>query len=286
MTTGGPILPPATLAVLGGGQLGRMFVQAAQSMGYRTLVVADDADDPAAQVAHEVVVGRSDSLDSLREVAARADAVTVEFENVSAAGLRWLGRTMPARPGWQTVWVSQNRLREKTFLTEAGFPLAPWRPVRTDRELAEAVEALGLPMILKTAASGYDGKGQIRIERRDECESAWASLGRVACVAEAVVRFAAEVSVVAARGADGSAVAYPPSRNRHARHILDSSMTPAPIGPSATSEATDLTLGVLAALGAVGVVTVEFFLSEDGSLAINEIAPTAAQLGARDDRGG
>ncbi|HEV3168127.1 MAG TPA: 5-(carboxyamino)imidazole ribonucleotide synthase [Isosphaeraceae bacterium] len=267
------LCPPAALGVIGGGQLGRMFVQAAQRMGYRAGVFTTEPDSPAAQVAHWSVVGPTDHLESLREFAAQAEAVTVEFENVSAPALRWLARSRPVRPGWRSVWVSQNRLREKSFLARHNLPLAPWRPVRSEAELAAAIEALPFPAILKTAASGYDGKGQVRVEQAGEMAEAWASLGRVACVAEGVVDFAAEVSVVVARGHDGQAVTYPPCLNCHDRHILDTTRAPAPIGPIASQEARALALAVAQALGTVGVITVEFFLTAEGHLVINEIAP-------------
>ena len=151
--------------------------------------------------------------------------MTVEFENVSAPALRWLERRMPVRPGWKTVWVSQNRLREKTFLDGHGLPLAPWRPVRTSDELAGAVEGLGVPLILKTAASGYDGKGQVRVDDAEEAAAAWNQLGRVACVAEGWVTFASEVSVVVARGFDGRGGDVPgraqPPRAAHPRRDRD-----------------------------------------------------------------
>src|SRR4051794_2385960 len=201
--------PPTSLGVIGGGQLGRMFLQAAQRMGYRAGVLSPTNDAPAAQVANWSIVGPPDHFPALCAFAERAEAITVEFENVSAPALRWLARRRVVRPGWRTVWVSQNRLREKTFLARHGFPLAPWRPVRSEAELAGAVAELGLPLILKTAGSGYDGKGQVRVERADEAGPAWASLNRVACVAEGVVDFAAEVSVVAVRGAEGRASAFP-----------------------------------------------------------------------------
>ncbi|MBX6316769.1 MAG: ATP-grasp domain-containing protein, partial [Isosphaeraceae bacterium] len=258
--------PPASLGVIGGGQLGRMFVQAAQRLGFRAGVLSPIADGPAAQVAHWSVVGPPDDLRALRQFAARAEAATVEFENVSAPGLRWLARRMPVRPGWRTVWVSQNRLREKGFLARHGFPLPRWRPVRSDWELHRAVEELRLPLILKTAASGYDGKGQIRVERPDQADPAWSSLGRVACVAEGVVDFVAEVSTVVARGADGQAVAYPACWNQHSRHILDATLAPAPIGPVASREARELALAVAQALGTVGVLTLEVFLTAPGPL--------------------
>ena len=268
-----PIEPPATLGVIGGGQLGRMFLQAAQRMGYRTVVLSPTPDGPAAQVAHEAIVAPPDSLPALRQLADRANAVTVEFENVHAPGLRWLALRIPTRPGWKTIRVSQDRLREKGFLARHGFPLAPWRPVRTEGELTAAVEALGVPLILKTAASGYDGKGQVRVERTWDAASAWASLGRVACVAEGVVRFAAEVSVVVVRGEDGQSTSYPAFLNRHHNHILDSTLAPAAIGPYASQSARELAIAVADALETVGVLTVEFFLADDGGLLINELAP-------------
>jgi 5-(carboxyamino)imidazole ribonucleotide synthase len=268
-----PLFPPASLGVIGSGQLGRMFIQAAQRMGYRAGVLSESEDMPAAQVAHWTVIGSDHHLPSLRAFADRAEAVTVEFENVSAPALRWLARQRPVRPGWRTLRVAQNRLREKTFLVRHGIPLAPWRPVRTASELDEAIRSLGLPMILKTAASGYDGKGQIRIDRADQAPGAWDQLGRPPCVAEAWVDFAAEVSVVVARGHDGRAVCYPVGMNRHERHILDSTVMPAPVGPIVTLEARDLALSTAQALGTVGVLTVEFFLTADGRLLVNEIAP-------------
>jgi 5-(carboxyamino)imidazole ribonucleotide synthase len=265
--------PPASIGVIGGGQLGRMFIQAAQRLGYRAGVLSPIEDGPAAQVADWAIVGPPDHLPALRAFADRAEAITVEFENVSAPALRWLARRRVVRPGWRSVWVSQNRLREKRFLARHGLPLAPWQPVRSAGELQGVVTALGLPLILKTATSGYDGKGQVRVERAEEIEPAWASVNRVACVAEAMVEFAAEVSVVAARGADGQAVVYPVCLNRHERHILDATVVPAPIGPIATQEAHDLALAVVQALGTVGVLTVEFFLTREGRLLINELAP-------------
>jgi 5-(carboxyamino)imidazole ribonucleotide synthase len=265
--------PPASLGVIGGGQLGRMFVQAAQRLGFRAGVLGAIPEGPGAQVANWSVVGPPDSFAALRPFADRAEAVTVEFENVSAPALRWLEHRMPVRPGWKTVWVSQDRLREKTFLARNGLPLAPWRPVRTEAELIEAAEALGSPMILKTAASGYDGKGQVRVEEPGRSASAWNQLGRVACVAEGWVTFASELSVIVARGADGQAVTFPVALNRHERHILDSTVMPAPVGPIVSQDARDLALAVAEALGTVGVLTVEFFLTAEGRLMINELAP-------------
>ncbi|WP_165231179.1 5-(carboxyamino)imidazole ribonucleotide synthase [Aquisphaera insulae] len=267
------LTPPATLAVIGSGQLGRMFVQAAQRMGYRAGVLSTTEDAPAAQVANWTVIGPPDQLSALRMVSERAEAITVEFENVSAPALRWLAKRRTVRPGWSTVWTSQNRLREKAFLTRFGIPHAPWRPVRTVEELESAGRALGLPLILKTASSGYDGKGQVLVHEAGDLPTAWVGLGNVPCVAEGWVEFAAEVSVVVARGADGQSVAYPVGLNQHERHILDTTVMPAPVGPIVTQDARTTALAVAQALGTVGVLCVEFFLRRDGTLLVNEIAP-------------
>jgi 5-(carboxyamino)imidazole ribonucleotide synthase len=270
---GDPRYPPASLGVIGGGQLGRMFIQAAQRMGYRAGVLSDDEDAPAAQVAHWTVVGPLDQLRTIEAFAGRALAVTVEFENVSAPALRWLARRLPVRPGWRTVWVCQNRLREKRFLARHQIPHAPWCPVRTDGELERAATTVGLPLILKTAASGYDGKRQVRVSEASQLASAWASLERALCVAERWIDFMAEVSVVVVRGADGRAVTYPVARNHHERHILDSTLMPAPVGPIVSREARSWALSAAEALSTVGVLTVEFFLTKEGRLLVNELAP-------------
>ena len=227
---------------------------------------------------HKWLTGRSsvspDHLPALRAFADRAEAVTVEFENVSAPALRWLARQRRVRPGWRTLWISQNRLREKRFLASHHVPHAPWRPVRNEAELDGAVNGLGMPMILKTAASGYDGKGQVLVETCGPGD--WRpgpSLGRSPCVAEGWVDFAAELSVVVARAVDGAAVCYPVALNHHERHILDTTLMPAPVGPIVTQAARGLALTVAQALETIGVLTVEFFLTADGQLMVNEIAP-------------
>jgi 5-(carboxyamino)imidazole ribonucleotide synthase len=268
-----PLLPPAPLGVIGSGQLGRMFIQAAQRMGYRAGVFCASEDEPAAQVAAWTVVGQPDELAALEAFAEQAEGITVEFENVSAPALRWLARRRRVRPGWRTLWICQNRLREKSFLARHSIPHAPWRPVRTGAELDRAVQALGLPLLLKTAASGYDGKGQILVEQAARVAGAWGDLGRTPCVAEGWINFAAELSVVVARGADGRAACYPVALNRHERHILDATLSPAPVGPIVALEARELALTAARALGTVGVLTVEFFLTAEGGLLVNEIAP-------------
>ena len=268
------LFPPASLGVIGSGQLGRMFIQAAQRMGYRAGVLSATEDTPAAQVAHWTVIGPADHLPALRAFAERAEAVTVEFENVSAPALRWLARRRPVRPGWRTVWVCQNRLREKRFLARHSIPHAPWRPVRTAAELDA-----GRPRP-RAAADPQDGRlglrrqgagpGRPRRPRRPAPGPAWA--GRPASPRPGSISPPrSRSSWPAAR--DGRAVCYPVALNRHERHILDATLMPAPVGPIVAQEARDLALAVAQALGTVGVLTVEFFLTADGRLLVNEIAP-------------
>lgn len=269
----GVVRPPGSIAVIGGGQLGRMFIQAAQRMGYSAGVLSATAETPAAQVANWSVIGSAEDLSTLRALADRAEAITVEFENIPAHALRWLARRRIVRPGWRTLWVSQNRHREKSFLSRLGIPHAPWRPVRTDDELAAAVRDLGLPLVLKTSASGYDGKGQERVETAAEAGAAWRRLNRSKCVAEAWVEFAAEISVVVVRDREGRVAAFPPALNDHENHILSTTTSPAPVGPIVTQEAAAAAFAIAGALDAVGVLCIEFFLTAAGRLLVNEIAP-------------
>ncbi len=267
------LLPPARLGVIGGGQLGRMFHLAASRMGYRTIALAESEDAPAAQVATEVIVGSDQDLRTLRQFAARIDAVTVEFENVSAASIRWLSRRVPTRPDARAIWISQNRLREKRFFRSVGLPTAPWAPVQTERELTDAVKAVGIPLILKQATSGYDGKGQIRVNQESELAEGWERLGCVPCVAEGVVAFDQEISVVVARGVDGSIATFPVGLNHHDRHILDTTLMPAPLKSSLGETARMMATKIAQALDYVGVLCVEFFRSSDQELRVNEMAP-------------
>ncbi len=274
-----PILPGATLGVLGGGQLGAMFAIAARRMGYRVAVISDVADCPAARYADRLHVGRYDDLAFLAEAAAGLAVVTFEFENVPAAAGEALAASLPVRPHPQVLFLTQDRGREKAFLVEQGIPCGDHRLVHSAAELAAAVEVIGLPAVLKTAAFGYDGKGQQVLRRADDVAAAWNALGDGPCVLEAWVDYACELSVVAARGLDGSVVAFPAFRNDHARQILDISSCPAGLLAETAGEAEHLAATVLAELGVVGVACVEFFLTRDGRLLVNEIAPRTHNSG-------
>jgi len=268
-----PVYPGATVGVLGSGQLGRMFAIAARRMGYRVHTFSPDADTPTGQVADLEVIAPYDDLDAVRRFAANVSVVTFEFENVPAPTARAAAEHAPVRPRGEVLHTTQHRIREKLFLTKAGLPLTPFRTVETPADLARAVAELGCPSILKTADFGYDGKGQVRVTSTDQAEAAWTSIGRVPAVLEAFIAFEKEVSVVAARGADGAYADWGVIENRHRNHILDLSISPAVVPESVAKQARDITRVVLEALDVIGVLCVEFFVEPGGRLLINELAP-------------
>ncbi|MGA7990986.1 MAG: 5-(carboxyamino)imidazole ribonucleotide synthase [Thermoanaerobaculia bacterium] len=270
------IVPPgSTVGVLGSGQLGRMFALAARAMGYRVHTYSPEEDSPTGHVADVEVSAPYDDLDRLREFARGLDVLTFEFENVPRAALDEVERLVPVRPSAEALWVSQNREREKEFLRKVNVPLAPWAAVRTNDELASALSQVGAPAVLKTAAFGYDGKGQEKISSKDEkeAEAAWGRLGRAPCVLEQFIDFQKEVSVIAARGADGALALYPAFENEHRKHILDVTRCPAPLSPFEEKQAHEIARTLLEALDFVGVLCIELFHASDGRLLVNEIAP-------------
>ncbi|MEY4764192.1 MAG: hypothetical protein RI907_865 [Pseudomonadota bacterium] len=267
------ILPGATLGVMGGGQLGRMFVHAAQAMGYRTAVLDADPDSPAGLVSH--VHLRTPYLDSegLQQLAQVADAITTEFENVPAEALDELARTRPVAPAGAAVAVCQDRAREKAHFVACGVPCAPHALIETPEQLAAVTDDL-LPGILKTARMGYDGKGQIRVKTRAELVAAWDELDRVACVLEAMLPLAYEVSVLVARGRDGQVVHFPIQQNLHRDGILAVTTVPAPdLSAAVAEQAYDSAHKIASSLAYVGVLCVEFFVLQDGRIVANEMAP-------------
>jgi 5-(carboxyamino)imidazole ribonucleotide synthase len=268
-----PILPGATLGVLGGGQLGRMFVHAAQSLGYDVAVLDADPSSPAGRVAQHHV--HADYLDDvgLAELARWSAAVTTEFENVPAAALAQLANERPVAPASDAVAVCQNRAAEKAQFTGCGVPCAPHAVLQTDEDLAQVADEL-LPGILKTARMGYDGKGQVRVRTRDELAAAWAQLQRVPCVLEKLLPLAFEISVIVARSRDGQVVHLPVQQNLHRDGILAVTQVPAPSASAALqAQAVQCTERIAGAMNYVGVLCVEYFVLEDGRLVANEMAP-------------
>jgi 5-(carboxyamino)imidazole ribonucleotide synthase len=267
------IRPGGTIGILGSGQLGRMLTLAARAMGYRVHVFSPETDSPAGQVADEEVVADYADLDAVRAFARAVDVVTFEFENISAAATAAADELVPVRPGGWVLHTSQQRLREKTFLRDAGLPVAPFAAVRSLADLQQALSSIGCPAVLKSAAWGYDGKGQARVDTPKQAVSAWESLGRCECILEAFVAFEREVSVVMARGSDGACSHFGVIENRHANHVLDVSVAPADVPARAQHEAVALTRSIVERLDVVGVLCVEFFVNQDGSLLVNELAP-------------
>ncbi len=268
-----PLLPGATLGVMGGGQLGRMFVHAAQRMGYFTAVLDPDADSPAGRVSHHHV--RADYLDEigLATLCGHSAAITTEFENVPAAALERLAAHRPVAPGAAAVAIAQDRAREKAHFTACGVACAPHAVIASASDVEQADEAL-LPGILKTARLGYDGKGQQRVASRAALREAWRSLGGGPCVLEKMLPLAFECSVVVARGADGAQVHLPVQRNLHRDGILAvTEVHEGAVPATLAAEAVRATRAIAEGLGYVGVLCVEFFGLEDGTLVVNEMAP-------------
>jgi len=268
-----PIYPGATLGVLGSGQLGRMFALEARRMGYRVHTYSPAEDTPTGHVSDQEWVGEYDDLDQLRAFAKCVEVVTFEFENVPSATTDAVAEFAPVRPAGRVLHVTQHRLREKQFLSGNGFPLAAFRHVRSLAELEAAIAELGCPCVLKTAGWGYDGKGQSKIQAPGDAAAAWKSIGETEAVLEAWVSFAHEASVVAARGADGQFEAFGLFENIHKNHILDITISPARLDPAIERAAVELARGILEQLDVVGVLCVELFVTHDGELLVNELAP-------------
>jgi len=267
------LLPGSTLGVLGGGQLGRMFVHAAQAMGYFTAVLDADPESPAGLVSHHHIQTGYEDPDGLARLAALSDAVTTEFENVPAVSLAALAGQCPVAPAARAVAVAQDRAQEKAHFVRCGVPCAPYAVIETAEQLA-AVPADLLPGILKTARLGYDGKGQVRVKTAAALTAAWGSVGQVPCVLEKMLPLQLECSVIVARGADGATVHLPVQRNLHRDGILAvTEVYEENLPPALASQAVDAAISIAQGLDYVGVLCVEFFVLQDGSLVVNEIAP-------------
>lgn len=263
----------STLGVFGGGQLGRMFCQAAQQLGFTTHVFAPEGESPAGQVADHHTAADFHDFAAVEEFAKSVAAVTLEFENVPVAAVEAAGRHTLVRPGGEALFTVQNRGREKRFLVGAGVPVAPFAMVRSDEELAAAVEKIGVPSVLKTTQFGYDGKGQTMLRDASLAADAWSYLGRHKCVLEGFVEFRREISVVVARSETGEMEVCGPIENDHANHILDVSVLPGGCDDAVAQEACQIAKLVAKELEVVGVVCVEFFETNDGQVIVNEIAP-------------
>lgn len=266
------IAPGAWLAVLGGGQLGRMFCNAAQRLGYRVTVLDPDPQSPAGAIAEAHVCADYTDADALARIASTCAAVTTEFENVPAEALEFLARTMPVAPAAASVAIAQDRVREKRFLAEAGLAVGPFAAISDPIDFGGVGPTL-FPGILKTTRFGYDGRGQIRVAAHDGLPGAFSALGAAPCVLEQRLDIACEISVIAARGAGGAVTLWPIAENVHRDGILDVTLAPARVDPALARGACAAATRVVEALEYRGVLCVEFFVLADGRLIANEIAP-------------
>lgn len=267
------LFPGDWLGMLGGGQLGRMFCHAAQRMGYRVAVLDPGADSPAGTVADLHIQCAYDDKAGLERLARQCRAITTEFENVPADTLAWLSTSAYVRPAADAVAITQDRIREKAFFVDSGVPVAPYADIRSIDDITGAPASL-FPGILKAARFGYDGKGQVRVQNREQAIDAFTEMNGVECALEAMLPLANEVSVVLARNHKGSVVAYPPVQNEHRDGILAISTSDAVADQLELSQqAIHLATSIAERLNYVGVLCVEFFILQDGSLIVNEMAP-------------
>ncbi len=285
-----PVLPGSLLAILGGGQLGRMMAMAARTMGYRVRVMDPEQACPASFVVDETIVGRWDDVDAARRLAAGADAVTLEIEQIGVAALAEVARLAPLRPGVEPIRIIQDKTLQKTWLAENGFPVGPFRVVRAEQELQQAVPALDGRVFLKIGRGGYDGRGQARIGLDNPATelsiaAVWQSIGARPAVAEQALDLDCEISVMAARNPAGEVRTYPAARNHHENQILAWSVLPAGVPQALETRAEEIAAGIVAKLGIEGLLCVEFFVTKQGELFVNELAPRPHNSYHQSERG-
>jgi 5-(carboxyamino)imidazole ribonucleotide synthase len=277
-----PLAPDATIGILGGGQLGRMLALAAHELGFRVHVYSDKKDSCAFDVVKNSTCAPFDNWARLADFLNTVDAVTYEFENIPAETAAFVSARKPLFPSADVLATTQDRVAEKKFVNSLKIATAPYAPVNTSTELSAAFAKIGFPAILKTARMGYDGKGQVKLDKGDDLSSAWRSIGEKAAVLEGFVKFEREISVVIARSADGKTVAFDPVENVHRDHILHTSTVPAKIPPAMAKEAINIATKIAKALNYVGVLAVEMFVAKKGGkreLMVNEIAPRVHNSG-------
>jgi 5-(carboxyamino)imidazole ribonucleotide synthase len=266
-------LPGATIGLMGSGQLGRMFAVAARRMGYRIHVFSPEKETPAGQFADSEATGAYEDEAAVRDFAKRLDLLTFEFENIPRQTVDWCAAECEVRPASSVLHTAQNRLREKDFLSGAGIPVAPYRAVHNAPELMHALEEIKTPAILKSAAFGYDGKGQRLIEDPFDLDEIWRNRPGDELILERSVDFDKEVSVIVARGPDGAMATFPVCENMHRNHILDITAVPARVSANVEKSAADLARTIAEKMDLVGLLAVEMFLQRDGALLVNELAP-------------
>jgi 5-(carboxyamino)imidazole ribonucleotide synthase len=280
--------PGGWLAILGGGQLGRMMAMAARTMGIHVRVMDPEARCPASFVADETVVGRWDDAEAARRLAQGADAVTLEIEQIGVAALEQVAKLAPLRPGAEAIRIIQDKTLQKPWLAEHGFPVGPFRVVRNESELQPAIAELGGDVFVKIGRGGYDGRGQVRIEGLEDDRGfgeEWKAIGARPAVAEQALELECEISVMAARNPAVEVRAYPAARNHHENQILAWSVLPAGISPELEARAEALAAGIIAQLGIEGMLCVEMFVTRQGELLVNELAPRPHNSYHQSERG-
>jgi 5-(carboxyamino)imidazole ribonucleotide synthase len=273
------------IAILGGGQLGRMTAMAARTMGYRVRVMDPEAQCPASFVADQTIVGRWDDVDAARRLATDADVVTLEIEQIGVDALRVVESLAPLRPGVEPIRIIQDKTLQKPWLAENGFPVGPFQVVRSEAALHEAVDALGGDVFVKTGRGGYDGRGQARASHGTDFGRVWQELGERPAVVEQALDLECEISVMAARSPSGEVRAFPAARNHHENQILAWSVLPAGVGPDLEVRAEALAADLVAKLGMVGLLCAELFVTRAGELLINELAPRPHNSYHQSERG-
>ena len=267
-----PLPPGSTIGILGGGQLGRMTALAAARLGYRCAIFCPEADAPASQVSALTIRAAYDDADAQRRFADSVDVITYEFENIPLAPVEALARLKPVRPSPSVLAICQDRIQEKQAMARAGIGTARFAAIESATEIPAALATIA-PGILKTARMGYDGKGQARVASAADAAAAFTRFGSVPCILEAIVDFACEISVIAARDARGDVAAYVPVENRHVHHILDETIAPAAIDPAVAAEAGRIARRIVTELDAIGLIAVEMFVTRNGDVLVNELAP-------------
>jgi len=274
-----PVAPGGTIGILGGGQLGRMLALAAARLGLKTHILSYEPDAPAMQVTSNLTYMARETRDGLQEFAASCDVITYEFENISPLTVEILGDFGCVRPGLKALAVTQDRYEEKNFVRKLGLATAPFWPINHDEDFDAALLAAGQNAIFKTRRLGYDGKGQAKVGSTDELAKAFHANGQAPSILEAFVDFEFEASVIAARGMNGEFAAYDPPENLHEHHILRRSTVPSRLSPAQCEEAKAIAHRIADALDYVGVFAVELFVTKDGALLVNEIAPRVHNSG-------
>lgn len=278
------ILPGATIGILGGGQLGRMTGMAARSLGYDVQVLDPDPDCPARAIASRTITARFDDADAAADLARDCDVVTLEIEQIGRPALEAVAAVAPLRPRAEAVFTVQDRLRQRSWLDRHGFPVGGYRAVTTEDECADAVQTLG-PSICKSPMGGYDGRGQRRVRTPDEARDAHRSLGGGRVIVEQFLDLDLELSVLVARREDGGTAVYPPSVNHHVHGVLDWAICPGGLADSLMRQAQQVAQGIAETMGIVGLIAVELFVTTDGRLLVNELAPRPHNTYHHSERG-